>query len=377
MEGYNVSIIGKSGVGKSALLNYLFGEEVAKTGSGAPQTTEGFHLKAGKISGKKVNIYDSWGLEPGESDRWLKKFKEFQKKKQQETNIKKWLHTVIYCISAEGKRIENFEIEILNEIKKESLNPVIVITKADSKGTEEFVNQVKKILGAEPILISSVKKEKGFGKLIRVTEPFGKVDLIKKIKESASDSLNSRIRFLLHQRINVGAEELRNELLSTLKVNLDDHSFLGYISKKDLDEIEQSLKKIVKGRSAQISKEVAMVAENAKIFYEGDLSDLLNTSLEETVDYHINEVKPEEDRFSHFSSLSTALAVTTIIPTLTLSVFAIPIAVVGGGILGPIIEKLTPNLMDGIPTYSKEKVLEAFCAKLRSSLVQSQPGILI
>ena len=36
----NILIAGKSGVGKSSLLNYIFGEEVAETGAGKPVTTE-------------------------------------------------------------------------------------------------------------------------------------------------------------------------------------------------------------------------------------------------------------------------------------------------------------------------------------------------
>jgi GTPase Era involved in 16S rRNA processing len=37
---YNVAIIGMTSVGKSTLLNYLYGEKVAKTGLGKPVTTD-------------------------------------------------------------------------------------------------------------------------------------------------------------------------------------------------------------------------------------------------------------------------------------------------------------------------------------------------
>jgi len=372
MEGYNISIIGKSGVGKSSLLNYLFGEKVAETGSGRPQTTKGFHLKSGKIAGKKVNIYDSWGLEPGKAEDWLKDFNDFQKNKQQETNIKKWLHTVIYCVSAEGKRIEEFEKNILKEIRKESLNPVVVVTKADSKGAEEFIGQVETILGSKPVLVSSIKKEKGFGKIIRISEPFGKVNLIKKIKESASNSLDSRIRFLLKQRINVGAQDLKYNLISAIKFNLDEKSIIGYVSKDNLRIIQQILEDIVKERSTQISKEIASIAEDAKEFYEGDLSDLLNTRLEASMNYHINDNSEEDNLFTSFSSLSSAFAVSTLIPALTLSIFAIPITLVGAGIFGSILEKLSPELRNGIPTYNKEKVYKEFCSNLKSPIIQGE-----
>ena len=41
----NILIAGKSGVGKSSLLNYIFGEEVSPTGAGKPVTAAIIELK--------------------------------------------------------------------------------------------------------------------------------------------------------------------------------------------------------------------------------------------------------------------------------------------------------------------------------------------
>lgn len=54
MNGTNIAIVGKSGIGKSTLLNYLFGKEVAKTGTGEPVTKQGFHFFSDIIDGKKL-----------------------------------------------------------------------------------------------------------------------------------------------------------------------------------------------------------------------------------------------------------------------------------------------------------------------------------
>src|SRR5205085_8836883 len=40
---YNLVVVGKAGVGKSELINYLFGKEIVKTGIGKPITKIGFH----------------------------------------------------------------------------------------------------------------------------------------------------------------------------------------------------------------------------------------------------------------------------------------------------------------------------------------------
>ena len=61
----NILIAGKSGVGKSSLLNYIFGEEVAETGAGKPVTAEGLHEYSFELKDNdriSFSICDSWGL---------------------------------------------------------------------------------------------------------------------------------------------------------------------------------------------------------------------------------------------------------------------------------------------------------------------------
>ena len=59
---FNLAIFGKTGVGKSTLINAIFGEEVARTGIGEP-VTKGSHLYVDKIG--HLGIVDTQGLEVG------------------------------------------------------------------------------------------------------------------------------------------------------------------------------------------------------------------------------------------------------------------------------------------------------------------------
>lgn len=98
----NILIAGKSGVGKSSLLNYIFGEEVAETGAGKPVTAEGLHEYSFELKDNdriSFSICDSWGLEPDKADEWHKqiidKVAEYDKH-----SINEWFSTIIYCLSA-------------------------------------------------------------------------------------------------------------------------------------------------------------------------------------------------------------------------------------------------------------------------------------
>ena len=109
---YNIAIIGQTGVGKSSLINYLFGSEVAKSGIGRPVTTNGFHEINHKIKDMSVKIYDSWGLEVGKEEQWLKELNTELKKRGIDKPASDWFHSIFYCIAASGGRIQDADSKL-------------------------------------------------------------------------------------------------------------------------------------------------------------------------------------------------------------------------------------------------------------------------
>ena len=144
----NILIAGKSGVGKSSLLNYIFGEEVAETGAGKPVTAEGLHEYSFELKDNdriSFSICDSWGLEPDKADEWHKqiidKVAEYDKH-----SINEWFSTIIYCLSADSDRVEDFEISIINDLIAEKNNVNVVITHCKSENDDRAERMKKRIV---------------------------------------------------------------------------------------------------------------------------------------------------------------------------------------------------------------------------------------
>lgn len=136
----NILVLGKSGVGKSTLINTLFREKIAATGIGMPVTK---HLH--KISRKDVpiTIYDSRGLELSSQVQQQVRdevFSLIDEKKRTEEEI----HLTYYCIQATSGRIEETEVKLIEEIAQK-IPVIIVLTQAIGEQATEFQQYLEKM----------------------------------------------------------------------------------------------------------------------------------------------------------------------------------------------------------------------------------------
>jgi len=135
----NILLVGKTGVGKTSLVKYLFGE--GKVGFGVPVTTEikKFPQKEENLSTASVVLYDSMGFERGteEPEKKLLEFLEYNKKAPLEEKI----HFVWYLISITDARITKGDKMLCEEMFKD-IPVMILLTKAD-KAKKEQVKKLK------------------------------------------------------------------------------------------------------------------------------------------------------------------------------------------------------------------------------------------
>lgn len=193
----NIIVAGKTGVGKSTLINSVFKDKLAETGIGKPVTD---HMR--KISKKEfpLAIYDTRGFELGrDAQKDVKReILETIKTGIATKDVNKAIHCIWYCINTASNRIEPEEIEWLKDLSRENqvtqVPIIIILTQSFSKSVSDemmkiIANENLDVIQIVPVLASDYVINEEF-----TVKAYGLDVLIRVMSEALPDELQDTLQ---------------------------------------------------------------------------------------------------------------------------------------------------------------------------------------
>ena len=184
----SILLAGGTGVGKSSLINKIFGRDVAKEGIGKPVT---YLIEKFESENLGVILYDSPGYE-------IDKVKQFENevidiKKKEAVNL------VWYCIQASGSKIADFDIWTIKKFRENNLPVSIIFTKRDMV-SKDTINILKEVVNKE----------------------IGEIDIYEMSSTVEDEFYTKELQRLISDAIKKLPDILRDAFISAQKISLDE-----------------------------------------------------------------------------------------------------------------------------------------------------------
>jgi len=200
----NILVSGKTGVGKSTLINAIFNEELTKTGIGKPVTN---YIEQISDDNNYISLFDTVGINIKNYKKVFENLENFIKEKNSDSNENNHIHLAWICISDGSSRIEDMEIN-LEMLLSKYIPTIIVITKSFYKS--ELLEEMKTICPNAKLIIPINSKEVELKKDISVKQK----NLDKLMECSEKIILNNDISELSINDINnINIEKSNNSLI--------------------------------------------------------------------------------------------------------------------------------------------------------------------
>lgn len=203
----NILIAGRSGVGKSTLINAVFQHSLAETGQGRPVTQNTRQISK---DGIPITIFDTRGLEMSQFQETLDELEKVIKDRGNDRDSNRHIHAAWLCIQEDGRRVESAEVG-LHKMLAQHLPLITVITKARSDNG--FKSEVLRLLpeSRNVIRVRAISEEMDDG---HVLSPMGLESLVELTSEVVPEGKRRALAAAQRASLNYKKEQAHKIVVS-------------------------------------------------------------------------------------------------------------------------------------------------------------------
>jgi uncharacterized protein (DUF697 family) len=200
----NVLIAGRTGVGKSTLINSIFQGNFATTGQGRPVTQHTREITKQDIP---LSVFDTRGLEMADFPTTIKALRSFVSERHHDRDQRRHIHVGWVCIAEDLRRVEEAESQLT--VMLAQFIPVVgVITKA--RADQGFRMEVQRLLPAAKnvIRVRAIEEQLDDGYTL---PPMGLVELVQLTMEFFPEG--QKRAFVAAQKADLALKRQRSHLI--------------------------------------------------------------------------------------------------------------------------------------------------------------------
>ena len=200
----NVVIAGRSGVGKSTLINAVFQGNMAETGQGRPVTPNTREITK---EGIPLTVFDTRGIEMDKYKETLAELERLVKERASDPDPMRHIHVAWLCIAEDSRRVEMGESK-LHEMLAAHVPVLGVVTKARSDNG--FRAEVQRLLpqARNVLRVRALGNEDDDGHILN---PKGLMELVDATMEVVPEG--QRNAFVAAQRVNMLVKVMRAHMV--------------------------------------------------------------------------------------------------------------------------------------------------------------------